>query len=97
MNFLLGLSIFCLFLAILTTVLFAKGTQESKDPTRNETNSYAIRTLKTNRNFMISSWVFFIVFLYWWYKDRPNQERQKQLQKRLDQIATRSQNRSISV
>jgi uncharacterized membrane protein len=95
MSGLLWLSLFCLVLAIVTSVLYAKGRQESKDPTRGD--SYVVRTLKTNRNFMISSWVFFLFFLYWWHTERPEQARQKQLQKRLNQIATRYQNRSVSV
>lgn len=98
MSGLLLLSLFCLIIAILTSVLYAKGLKESKDPTRIPKDTYdVVRMLKPNRNFMISSWVFFLFFLYWWHTERPEQARQKQLQKRLGQIATRYQNRSISV
>lgn len=86
-----GLSIFCLLLAILTSVLYGLGVKESKDPNRNMTEPpYVVRTLKTNRNFMISSWIFCVFFFYIWFSsERHEQAAQKQLNRRLQQIVNR--------
>lgn len=81
------LALLCLFLAILTSVFYSKGVEEIKDPSRNATNSYYIRTLKTNRNFMISSWIFSIFFLgIWFFSERHKIAQRQRINRQLADI-----------
>lgn len=84
-----GLALLWLALAIMTSVFYARGVKEMKDPNRNkaDASTYYVRALTTNRNAMIVFWIFFVIsILIWFYSERPAIAKQKRINQQLGRI-----------